>query len=212
MGYLHMTGLKKIFVTGFALVCGFAFSNAASAAKIHGQLIADTGTYAPIALGDALPLDGCGSVFDYNSNPNVTGTTVSLCNGVTDLTPFDFTWTVSDELGGFVGYIDGVLPTVTTGGVGDLIQAAGTYYLSLNVTLSPSSSTFALPSGDTGGFQPTFGPNGNQSPNSASHFSDVAVIVTSATSVPEPAAAFLLLPAMFYMARRQRKLRQQVAR
>lgn len=202
-----MTGFRKIVATAAALAAGVAVSTSASAATIYGELLADTGTYSPIALGDTLPLNGCGSVFDYNPSTSTTGTTVSLCNGVTDLTPFDFTWTVFDGLGGFVGYIDGVSPAVTTGGASDLIQTAGTYYLSLNVTVSPSSTTFALPGGDTGAFQPTFG---NRDPNADTFFSDIAVIVTPA-SVPEPAAALLLLPAMVVMARRQRKQRKQSA-
>jgi hypothetical protein len=201
-----MRAFKKSIATA-ALVAGLAFTSAASAQVIRGELLADAGTYSPIALGESVLLDGCGSVFDDNRDANVTGNTVSLCNGVTDLTPFDFTWTVYDTDYNDLGYVYGVTPTMTTGGLGDIITAAGTYFLSLNVTLSPTSSTFALPGGQTGGFAPY---PGNLAPNSSSAFSGVALIVTPA-SVPEPAAALLLLPAMVIMARRQRKQRKQTA-
>ncbi|WP_417455928.1 hypothetical protein [Kordiimonas sp.] len=206
-----MTGLKKIFAAGVALAAGLALSNAASAATIYGELQADAGEYSPIALGESVALDGCGSSFDSNPNPSVQGTLTSLCNGVTDLAPFDFTWSVYEFDGvatySFLGYVleETVSPILTTGGASDLIQAAGTYFLSLNVTLSPSSSTFALPGGNTGAFQPN---PGNLSPNSHSAFSNFALIVNPA-SVPEPAGALLLLPALVYMARRQRKQRSQ---
>ncbi|WP_417459799.1 hypothetical protein [Kordiimonas sp.] len=208
-----MTVLKKIFAVGFALASGIAFSNAASAATIYGELQADAGVYSPIALGESVALDGCGSSFDTNPNVNVQGTLTSLCNGVTDLAPFDFTWSIYEFDGvatySFLGYVveETVAPILTTGGIGDLIQAAGTYFLSLNVTLSPSSSTFALPGGDTGAFQPN---PGNLSPNSHSAFSNVALIVGPAP-VPEPAGALLLLPALVYMVRRQRKQRGKAA-
>lgn len=217
-----MTSFRKVIATAAALAAGAAISTAASAdlagATIYGELIADAGTYSPIALGDSLQLDGCGSVFDYDDSAAV-GTTVSLCNGVTDLSPFDFSWSVYQHFGGnsysFLGYlpVDGATPVMTTGGVGDLIQTAGTYFMRLNVTLSPASATFALPGGDTGAFNPQdplFVPGGNPDPNSDTKISSVALIVNPA-SVPEPAAALLLLPAMVVMARRQRKLRKQAS-
>lgn len=202
-----MTRLKKILIAGLAFASGLAISVPAAAARINGELLADAGTYSPIALGETVALDGCGSVFDYDPNPNAVGTSVSLCNGVTDLTPFDFTWTVYDESFNSLGYVYDAMVLLTTGGVTDIITAAGTYYLSLNVTLSPSSSTFALPDGNTGGFQPS---PMNPGPNSDTAFSNVALIVGPA-AVPEPAAALLLLPAVVYMARRQRKQRRQAA-
>lgn len=202
-----MTKFGKFLSAGIALASAFTLSNTASAATIYGELLADAGTYAPIALGESVSLDGCGSVFDTNPDHNVTGTTTTLCNGVTNLTPFDFTWTVYDSGFNLLGYVDGVTSLMTTGGVGDVITAAGTYFLSLNVTLSPTSATFALPGGNTGGFQPS---PLNVSPNSDTAFSGVALIVTPA-AVPEPAAALLLLPAVVYMARRQRKRRAQAA-
>jgi len=179
----------------------FSANNSVKAATIFGELLADAGTYSPIALGESVALDGCGSVFDYNPTTGISGPTVSLCNGTTDLAPFDFTWTVFTELGAALGTIANVTPTLTTGGVGDIITAAGTYFLSLNVTLSPSSSTFAIPGGDTGAFQPSFF---NLAPNSDTAFSGVALIVNPA-AVPEPAAALLLLPALVYIGRRQRR-------
>ncbi|WP_417464302.1 hypothetical protein [Kordiimonas sp.] len=202
-----MTGLKKFLVAGLTMAASFAVAAPASAAKINGELLADAGTYAPIALGESVALDGCGSVFDYNPSTSTTGQTVSLCNGVTDLTPFDFTWSVYDEGFTFLGYLENVTVVMTTGGLTDIITAAGTYFLSLNVTLSPSSSTFALPDGNTAGFSPS---PLNPSPNSDTAFSGVALIVNPA-SVPEPAGALLLLPALVYMARRQRKQRSQAA-
>ena len=203
-----MTSLRKIVAVTIALASSLAASNIANAAIIRGELLADAGTYAPIALGDSVALDGCGSVFDYNPSTSVTGTVVSLCNGVTDLSPFDFTWTVYDEEFSLLGYLDNVTATLTTGSIGDIITAAGTYFLSLNVTLSPSSTTFALPGGSTGGFQPS---PFNTSPNSDTAFSGVALIVGPA-AVPEPAAALLLLPALFMVARGERRRRRRVAR
>ncbi|WP_417451632.1 hypothetical protein [Kordiimonas sp.] len=200
-----MTGFKKFLAAGFTLAAGLGLSNTASAATIYGELLADTGVYAPVALGDTVALDGCGSVFDFNPATGVSGPTVSLCNGVTDLSPFDFTWSVFDAGFSLLGYLENVTTNMTTGGVGDLITSAGTYFLSLNVTLSPSSSTFALPGGNTGAFQPT---PFNTDPNADTHFSGIALIVNPA-AVPEPAGALLLLPAVVFMARRQRKLRKK---
>ncbi|WP_262692018.1 hypothetical protein [Kordiimonas aestuarii] len=207
-----MTGLGKLLTAGFALASGIAISNSASAATIYGELLADPGSYGAIALGDSITLDGCGSVFDYNPSKGAEGTTVSLCNGVTDLSPFDFTWAVYNSIGQQLGYLaqNSITPLMTTGGMGDIITVAGSYYLSLNVTLSPTSATFALPGGDTGAFQPTNEPfysDPNPDPNSDTRFTTVAFIVNPA-SVPEPAGALLLLPAMVYMARRERKRRK----
>lgn len=217
-----MTTLRKFLAAGAVLASAFSFTNSAAASGpvIYGEVIADAGTYTPIALGDDLALDGCDSVFDYNDNPNVVGQTVSLCNGVTDLTNFSFSWTLFQYFSATntyqgLGFLPatGPLSTVTTGGMGDLIQTAGTYFLRLNITVSPVTTTFALPGGDVGAFNPQdpfFFPGGNPDPNSDTKSSAFALIVTPA-AVPEPAAALLLLPAVVYMARRQRKHRAQAA-
>lgn len=185
----------------------------ANAATIFGELHADPGEYAPIALGDSLTLDGCGSVFDYDQTIGSTGTTVSLCNGTTDLGLFDFTWIVYDLLAGgaAIGTIaeNSINPVMTTGGIGDIITAAGTYILSLNVSISPSSTTFALPDGNTGSANPTFF-SGNPDSNSDTAFQPLHLALTvNPATVPEPSAALLLIPGLIYMARRQRRLKRQ---
>lgn len=185
----------------------------ANAATIVGELHADPGSYAPIALGESVALDGCGSVFDYDQDPLITSTTVSICNGSTDISIFDFTWTVYDLLGGGVelGVLaaNSVNPVMTTGGIGDLITTAGTYVLSLNVTVSPSNTTFALPDGNTASVQPElFGPNPDSNSDTAFQPIHLALTVNPAT-VPEPSAALLLIPGLIYMARRQRRIKRQ---
>lgn len=217
-----MTTLRKFLAAGAVLASAFTYTNSASAdvPVVYGEVLADAGTYAPIALNDDLQLDGCNSVFDYNDDPDVVGQTVSLCNGVTDLTNFSFSWKLFQYFSATNSYqslgflpATGPLSVVTTGGVGDLIQTAGTYFLRLNITVAPVTTTFALPGGDVGAFNPQdpeFFENGNADPNSDTKSSTFALIVTPA-SVPEPAAALLLLPAMVVMARRQRKLRKQAS-
>ncbi len=200
--------LKRL--TGLVAVAMFAMSatNLASATYNYGDwdVSADAGTYGPIALGDTITLDACGSTyFNYYSQ----GQSHSLCS-LSSLTKFTLTWKA--KIGNTWSHItqtysgndtaDGLQVTVNTGS-GTFFSSVGTYMIGLYVTADNNSYVY-LPGGgygfsnDNGGYDP-----GNQSLDWSGSFA-----INEATSVPEPAAALLLLPGMILIARRERRRRK----
>ena len=192
----------------FAALCGlvassFIFSTSAHA-QVPGVFDADVGNYAPVALGSDVTLNACDSTF------NVTGTSdaFSVCDIVEDTT-ITYSWLIRNSDTGALSFIANAPGTagssfvLTTGGVGDFIQTAGTYELSLNVVGSAAPFNIATLGGNllaTYDFSDVFNPG-----NSSSTGFVVALTVEPA-AVPEPEGLLLLLPAMLYaVTRRKRK-------
>ncbi|WP_262696387.1 hypothetical protein [Kordiimonas aquimaris] len=169
----------------------------------QGVIVVDAGSYSPVALGESITLDACDSFFQI-SLPG----TFSVCDSPT-LDNIFFEWTVSfdDGLGGvslydpgFVAGADnefgGQFLTLPTGGAGDLIAALGSYTVRLDV--GPGAGPVDAAPG-VGVLIAGRGP---------ASFSSFEVV--AASSVSEPESLVLLLPALFYIGRRQRKLTKSV--
>ena len=165
---------------------------------VDGIISVDAGSYSPVALGEAVTLDACASVFQ-----TIGFSEVSVCDSP-NIDSMFFEWTISldDGAGGVTLYDPGLVAgandvsggqflTLPTGGAGDIISALGTYIVRLDVwpTLATEVVSDYLLS--------TVG----RGPASFSSFEVVA-----ASSVPEPESLLILLPALFYIGRRQRRL------
>jgi hypothetical protein len=167
-----------------------SLSGGANAVTYIGTLSADAGTYAPVALGDDVTLDACGSSFESGFP---TASSFSLCDSPT-VSDVAFEWTVLNTVTFASTTALGSVLTLTTGGLGDFVNSVGSYFVTLNVvaTLNP----IALGGGDSGFI------SGSTIDNDGSSFTMLAA------SVPEPSAALLLLPALVVIAGRQRRRRK----
>lgn len=159
---------------------------------------AEAGTYGPVALGEDIELDACGSSFYYYYNPSYSH---SLCD-LTDLSAFTLAWkayTPGDWqwLGVYSGAnaSSGLNVTQATG-AGTFFDEAGTYYIGLYVRVQ-NNTWVPLPGGGhayTAYYNRDF------------DWSN-AFAITDPISVPEPAPLLLLLPALAWITRRQKRLK-----
>lgn len=186
-----MSSFKSVFKKSFvALSCVFGLSVAANAQLAFGSLEADAGEYAPVAIGDDVSVSACGSIF------NSTQGTFNLCDTPT-ISSISFTWTVTRLFGAFDSItVTGSTFTLPSGGASDFFNVVGEYFLNLEV--DALVNPFDLPGTFTGRILGS---------TTDTDFAQNNIVITNPTSVPEPEAILLLLPAMVYMARRQRRRR-----
>lgn len=192
----------------FALLFG---STAAHATYNYFDVMADPGTYGGVALGEDITLNACDSTFHRaDGSPE----SYTLCQ-LTDVSEFSLGWVAwhdnestwlgiySDTIGGSDGGIEEGLTVATSTGDGTFFNEIGTYYIGLYVLVN-SETYVPLPGGGWGATgnddQLAYDGSTNYSFAWSSSFQ-----VTEAMSVPEPAGAFLLLPALLYAARRERR-------
>ncbi len=166
-----------------AMILGLSMQ--ASAVNVFGSLSADAGTYAPFALGDDVGLSACNSTFDGAFPVS----TYNLCDSPT-VSEITFTWFIAQVSSGAVTILTGPSLLLASGGAGDFINAAGAYVATLSV--SAVSSPLSLTGGDLGFIT---GPT-----------NDNDTVSFTVATVPEPSSALLLIPALFYVARRQRRV------
>ena len=210
----------------FLSVLGVSTSSQATF-DFYFDVLAEQGTYAPIALGEDLTVDACGSTLHRathtpNSQPSYGFCTLSD----TALENFEFTWTISQNgvtstLAEYTGSnaVHGLTPTFTTG-VGTLISQVGNYTIGLLIHTPEYWNDVVLPDGNVtrawcdpgvniGGVH--YGPPGTGCSTSGyttngyrnTSYTEASLAVTAA--VPEPEAALLLIPALLVAARRRRK-------
>ncbi|MBL4789398.1 MAG: PEP-CTERM sorting domain-containing protein [Kordiimonadaceae bacterium] len=192
------------------------------------DVLADAGTYDPIALGDDITLDACGSTVHQAVATLPSPRSNDLCD-FRDLSDFELTWQVSFEsitttLASYSGSstVNGLTPTFSTG-VGSLFASAGSYIISLIVDIPDGYTYIYLPDGyyGVGGCDAGINIDGEQygavgctSTTSANINGlrntgfDSTTLVINAVSVPEPSSALLLLPALALIIRRQRRRRK----
>lgn len=162
----------------------FGFSSTASAQLVFGALDADAGTFAPLTLGEDLELSACGSTFASGAG------NFNLCDAPT-ITDISFSWTIANNTTStFIALAGSAVLTLTTGGVADFINSVGSYSVFLNI--SAINNPINLGGGQQGLIF------GNTFDN------DFASFTVAAATVPEPESLFILLPGLFYIARRQR--------
>jgi len=173
-------------LTTLAFLVSLMIGQAAHAATVIGTLEADAGTYTPVALGDDVTLSACGSIFD-GVVPDID---YSLCDAAT-VGDIAFSWTVTNLTTFASDVFSGSEVVLSSGGIGDLFDVAGSYFIDLSV--SALINPISLTGGDFGLLL------GGVTTDTASAVFEVTA------SVPEPAAALLLLPALVYIGRRQRR-------
>ncbi len=221
----------RTFVGSLLFAGLLVLSNPATATFDYNiDVFADPGVYTPITLGEDLTLDACGSTVHRNTTG---GPSFGLCT-LASVADFTLTWQISQAgvtnvLGTFTGATaaSGLTPTFSTG-PGSLFTAPGSYLISL-VLILDSSAFVTLPSGAVGlgggdcgiVFEGvTYAQAGcdpfavNQPQVNGIRDAGIAtttVVVNPAVTVPEPAAALLLIPVLTLVAvRRQRKHKIQI--
>ncbi|WP_020399311.1 hypothetical protein [Kordiimonas gwangyangensis] len=205
--------LKNAFAKiGAAALFGLMATSGAQATYGYNyfDVLADPGSYGPVSLGDSVSLDACGSTFhraDGNSQ------SYSICD-LSNLQNFTLGWIGVDAdntsnyqiLSWFEGsnVTNGLQTTISTG-AGTFFSQAGNYLIGLYVAVA-GNVYVPLPYG-------SYGATGNDteltydgSTNTSLGYTNFTV--NAATSVPEPAAALMLLPAFVLVARRERRRRQ----
>lgn len=151
------------------------------------RFVAEAGTYDTLMLGDEFTLDGCGSTFE-----------AQLYCELTDLEEFDLVWMLGDTQIGMGRSLD------LTAGLG-LFDHTGEYTVTLrwlyNGRLLSDSDVITVPTGIN---------NNWYSPGDLIFTSlDTAIIRIISVPVPEPAGFLLLAPGLIYVARREKKKKQE---
>ena len=186
------------FALGAAIATAASTSTQATAPSGNWNVDADPGTYTPVVLGQSITLNGCSSTFYNAANTNQS---YSICD-LASLSDFTLrwkastngtTWTWVTSTFSSNNTINGKIVTLATG-AGTFFTAPGTYYIGLYLTVKNNKSIL-LPGGGTG-YSNT--DQGNKNTGTSQGFS-------VANPVPEPALALLLLPALAYIRRRERR-------
>jgi len=176
------------------------------------DVLADPGTYDPVALGENIELDGCGSLVWAASGTE----TFNWCE-LTDYTEFSLSWAVWDYSNSswttFASYSDSAveqgLNAVVSTGVGTPFTSAGQYYIGLYAQVTSSAYYLGQDVSVTlpGGLIRYPGGDSSLAYDGSTNYSLewTTITITDAVSVPEPMAALLLVPGMVYIARRERR-------
>lgn len=210
-----MTGLLKKIAGGLSItVAAMVGSSSAQATYNYFDVMADAGTYGPISLGEDITLDACGSTFHRADG---SAESYSLCD-LSNLTQFTLGWVAeyngqsswlgiySNSYSGQGTPDEGLSVTINTG-AGTFFSEVGTYYIGLYALVNDDTSV-ALPSGGWG----YTGNDGDLAYDGSTNFSfdwSSSFVISPAASVPEPAAALLLLPGLILIARRERRRKRQ---
>lgn len=194
---------KTLAALGLAIGFAGAMSAPSSATYPSGAVISDPGTYSPISLGSDIVLDACGSSFAG----------YSLCD-LPSTNKFGIEWFIlrrntqynyDEWLAQYTYHQSQVEPnlqkTIGTGS-GTVIDTAGTYFIGLHVI--SYGDTIALPGGG-------YAWGGASDWKWSGYFTVSEAPVTPPSPVPEPLAAFLLLPGFALLARRERRRRHTAA-
>lgn len=207
--------VRSIF-TGVAagLTALLGISGTANATYNYFDVMADPGSYGSISLGQDLNLNACDSTFHRaDGSPE----SYNLCQ-LSDVSEFSFGWvawhdgssswlgTYSDTLGGSIGTSEEGLTAATTTGDGTFFNEIGTYYIGLYVRAN-NYSYVPLPGGGWG----ATGGDGQLAYDGSTNYSfawSSSFQITEAMNVPEPMGALLLLPALLYVSRRERRRRK----
>lgn len=201
----------------------------------YWDVTADAGSFAPVALGDDIPLDACGSRLTVANNSTGPGT--SICNLVNislfsvnwfawNFTSSTFSW-ITGGLGSNSGVNLSTIPdgtaaanrqTTTSTGTGTFFSSVGTYAigvyvasLTTNTSFTESISGGGAPYNYTAQFGGDFTTslsnalNQNGTLNNGAAWSSDFFAVTEPVTVPEPTPLLLLIPGMIWIARRERR-------
>ncbi|UTW57149.1 hypothetical protein KFE96_09750 [Kordiimonas sp. SCSIO 12603] len=220
--------LKTALVACGVLVSALGISVEAKATfNFYFDVLAQQDNYSPIALGEDLTVDACGSTLHRathtpNSQPSYGFCTLSN----TALENFEFTWSISQNgvtstLAEYTGSnaVHGLTPTFSTG-AGTLISQVGNYTIGLLIHTPEFWNDVLLPDGNVarawcdpgvniGGVH--YGPPGTGCSTSGyttngyrnTSFAQASLSVTA--PVPEPETALILIPALLIAMRRRRK-------
>jgi len=206
----------KMFGAGLvalAAVSGTAFGQDATYPYVDVK--SDVGSYDPVALGENIQLDGCGTkIWAASGTP-----TFSWCD-ITNYSEFSLSWQVWSwdtwSWTTFASYSDndvgaGLTAVINTG-LGTPFTSAGVYYIGLlaevtssqyhlgkDVSITLPGGLIRYPGGDS-----ALSYDGSTNKG----FDYTALVINEATSVPEPLGALLLLPGLIFMARRERRRRR----
>ena len=224
-----MSFLKHKMLSGLAVAALLSASATANTCDYPIDVLADAGTYSPVAMNDSFQVDACSSTVHHygyyawgngNTLPNFGLCTLSNAS----LSNFKLIWTAEQvggattELGTYSGAnaINGLNATFNTG-VGSFFATAGSYVISLYLEVLEANNytKFDLPGTQndrgyagsdyyTGSDRYTHSNGGHKNNDYAQ--GNLSLI---AATVAEPAAALLLLPAFALIARRQRRKRQK---
>ncbi|SDE37045.1 MULTISPECIES: hypothetical protein [Kordiimonas] len=210
--------MKFLKMLGAGLAAFFAVSTSAYSQDATYPFIdvkSDVGSYDPVALGEDIQLDGCGTSIWAASGTS----TFSWCD-ITDYAEFSLSWSVWNwdtwswtTFASFSGNSVGSgLTAVVNTGVGSPFTSAGVYYIGLLAEVTSSQYSLGKDVSITlpGGLIRYPGGDSSLSYDGSTNrgFDYTALVIDDAASVPEPLGALLLLPGLIYMARRERRRRK----
>ncbi len=222
-----IVNLSKLITS--ATVAGLMISASAQATyTTYWDVEADAGSYGPLALGDDIQLDACGSNIQNVQN---RAQQFSLCS-LTNLSIFSvnwfakntttnaFTWlttAIASPANASFGNAVTNLNLTTSTGAGSFFSSVGTYAIGVYVAAvnNANYSTPPLPtvvSGNfgndwTNSFYTAYTQNGNL--NNGSAWSANFTINEAVVTVPEPAALLTLIPGLALIALRERRRRRK---
>lgn len=216
-----------------SLICATIVSLAASVSaqatyNAYWDVEADAGSYGPLALGEDIELDGCGSNIQLVQNRALQ---FSLCN-LTNLSIFSVNWFAKNTGTGAFTWLTSAIASpgsatfgnaatnlnlTTSTGSGSFFSSVGTYAIGIYVSAvnNASYSTPALPSVVTANFgsdwtnswSNAFSQNGDL--NNGAAWSSNFTINEPVVTVPEPESLFLLVPGLALIAARERRRRRK---
>lgn len=232
------SSLKSATLAFSVLGSACLFSTGASATYSYaraGDIEADAGSFGPVALGEDISLDACGSELVLVNYPTFRS---SICD-VTNIAVYSVNWFAKNIGTGAFSWLTGGLgtdddpdlstipagtaaansQTTTSTGAGSFFSSVGTYAIGVYVAATNysaswedvSNGSFTLNryvylSGDsTTSLAMAESWNGELN-NGANWSSNFEV--TAAVSVPEPESLFVLLPALALLGMRERRRRK----
>lgn len=226
--------IKSFAISLFAFFSSFSISSGAHA-QFFWDVEANAGTFAPVVLGEDISLDACGSrlfVVGFSqfgtSLCNVVNQSLFSVNWfATNEDTGAFSWLTgglteadNNNLAGIPsGGAAANLQTATSTGAGTFFNSVGTYSVGLYVSGTNNASlTESISNGGTPfNFNANFGPDfantladatsQNGTLNNGASIGASFTISAPPVTVPEPMPLLLLIPALLFMARREKKRR-----